>query len=140
MSYNLKCEECEKDFVHSQHNTKTCSLQCHMIRTKKKYGRVQDYSIPSGTVGAMSELAVSIDLLKKGYAVFRSLSPACFCDVVIIKDEKVLRVEIRTGYEYPNGRVSFPRQMYGKIDVFGIYDRKKDKCFYFNSELEKIEL
>ena len=44
----------------------------------------------------MGELLVSADLLKKGYEVFRALSPGCSCDLVAMKNEKLIRVEVKT--------------------------------------------
>ena len=56
------------------------------------------------TAGAISELRVAIDLLSKGYNVFRSLSPACPCDFVILKDKQLLRVEVRTTHISSTGK------------------------------------
>lgn len=60
--------------------------------------------IPRGTTGAVSELRVAADLLERGYEVFRAVSPSCSCDLAVLKDGKLVRVEVRTGYESPTGR------------------------------------
>lgn len=54
--------------------------------------------LPTGTAGTISELLVGVDLLKRGYEVFRALSPSCSCDLSILKDGCLLRVEVKTGY------------------------------------------
>jgi hypothetical protein len=54
--------------------------------------------LASATVGALGELLVAADLLIRGYEVFRAISPSCSCDLAILKDGKLLRVEVRTGY------------------------------------------
>lgn len=41
---------------------------------------------------------VAADLLAKGYEVFRAVSPSCSCDLAILRDGKLTRVEVRTGY------------------------------------------
>jgi hypothetical protein len=53
--------------------------------------------IAPSTVGAVAELRVSCDLMARGYAVFRALSPACFCDLVVYVGELAFRVEVRYG-------------------------------------------
>ncbi len=140
MKHNLKCEECSKEFIHIMSHTKTCSEDCRSKRAIKKWGRYSDKSIASGTVGAVSEITISADLMKKGYAVFRSLSPACFCDVIATKGNEMLRVEIRTGYSAVNGKVSFPTRTNGEIDIYGVYDRANNKCFYFNKDLKQLDI
>lgn len=60
--------------------------------------------LPTGTVGAINELRVSVDLMARGYAVFRALSPSCPCDLAILKDDNLIRVEVKTGYRLCNGR------------------------------------
>ncbi len=46
--------------------------------------------------GAISELAVAVDLMYRGFEVFRALSPASSCDLIIYRDGKALRVEVKT--------------------------------------------
>ena len=54
--------------------------------------------LPAGTVGAIAELRVSVDLLSKGYEVFRALNPSCPCDLAILCDNRLFRVEVRTAH------------------------------------------
>jgi hypothetical protein len=49
-------------------------------------------------VGVLSELVVCVDLLQKGYEVFRGVSPSCSCDLAILKNGKLKRVEVTTGH------------------------------------------
>lgn len=81
----------------------------------------------------MSELVVAVDLMDKGFAVFRSLSPSCLCDLIAFKDEKSLRVEVRTGYLSEKGIVSFPLKPSdaGRQDLYGVFVRNEKKVFYF---------
>ena len=53
----------------------------------------------------MSELIVCADLLAKGYYVFRNISPHGPCDLVILKNDKCFRVEVKTGYIRVNGKM-----------------------------------
>ena len=142
MKYNKTCEECSKEFITNIPNKKTCNEYCYRERFKKLSGRsINDIRVSPGTTGAIAELAVSADLMKKGYAVFRALSPACFCDVIAIKDEKVLKIEIRTGYKYPaTGRLNFPDKIHGKVDCFGVYERISGEVYYLdlNKKSQKL--
>lgn len=55
------------------------------------------FGLSTGKVGAISELIVCADLLKKGWEVFRTVSQSCSCDLIVIKNKKILRIEVRTG-------------------------------------------
>ena len=141
MKHNIKCSTCKKEFTSSWSHQKTCSEECRKGRENEMWGRYVDKSIPAGTVGAISELAVSVDLMEKGYAVFRALSQSCFCDVIAIKGNKQLRIEIRTGYiTRATKKLSFPTITHGEIDAYGIYERNENKCYYFNKKLKEIKL
>lgn len=61
--------------------------------------------LPTSTVGAISELRAASDLLGKGYHVFRALSPACPCDIAVLRDGKLLRIEVKTGYRTATGKL-----------------------------------
>jgi hypothetical protein len=53
----------------------------------------------TSTTGAIGELVAGADLLRRGYEVFRGLSPACSCDLIASKGgRRPLRVEVRTGW------------------------------------------
>ncbi len=47
-------------------------------------------------IGAAAELLVCSDLLRLGYHVFRSVSPTCPTDLVVIKNGIVLKVEVKS--------------------------------------------
>ena len=129
--YKLKCEECKNTFNHQQGNTKACSEECRKKREIKRFGRFSDKSISCGTVGAIAELETSSDLMSKGYSVFRALSPACFCDLIAFKDNKLFRVEVKTGYMSDvNGKITNPITKKENYDILSIYIRQKNKCFF----------
>lgn len=62
-----------------------------------------NYYLPSGTKGAMGEYLVCVDLLNKGYEVFRSVSPNTSCDLVILKDGKLRTLEVKVGKQRKTG-------------------------------------
>ena len=48
------------------------------------------------TIGAIAELTVAVGLMNVGYAVYRSFSHNAPCDLVAIKGERILRIEVKT--------------------------------------------
>ena len=93
------CRNCHGEL--GKHRTVWCSKKCQLEFYRKTYEEQNPHrraKLPPTSVGALHELVVAVDLLKKGYAVFRSLSPACSCDLAILKEKRLLRVEVKTGY------------------------------------------
>ncbi len=96
-----QCPVCNHPFETNHPQKLYCSPEC--VKRTKDWMR-GDWSrspLATGTTGAISELKVCIDLLTKGYEVFRSVSPCCSCDVAVLRDGKLLRVEVTTGYMNP---------------------------------------
>ena len=138
MKHRLKCEICKKGFESGWANKKTCSDSCKTKRIAKITGRIVNEKISSGSVGAMSELFVCGELLRKGYSVFRSLSPSCFCDLIAIKGKETLTIEVRTGYIHPETkRLNFPKNTHGEITTYAVYERNTGQIFFFNSKLKR---
>lgn len=69
----------------------------------------------------MSELRVAVDLMDKQYEVFRSISPACSCDLAILKGNKLIRVEVTTGTKaYTPGNITHPPKDASRYDVLAV--------------------
>ena len=97
-----KCKHCGKDYTPIQNDQKYCSLKC---RNGFAYGGGSPMkNIATGTVGAIGELLVSADLMKKGFEVYRALSPSSSCDILVLKENKMKRIEVRTGYRSTDGK------------------------------------
>ncbi len=126
---NVLCSFCGKPVKPNLNNpfqptrfqkNKFCSHDCY----KAYYKAFTNSSFrgkTSATTGAISELRVSIDLLSKGYHVFRALSPSCPCDLAIIINNHVLRIEVRTAMVSPHGtlyRTINKRDDPNNIDVY----------------------
>jgi hypothetical protein len=65
-------------------------------RSKRQKSSSEVLTISPGTLGATSELLVSVDLMQKGYSVFRSLSPNSPFDLVAHKGDELLKIEVKT--------------------------------------------
>lgn len=105
-------------------------------------GRYSDTSISSATVGAISEMAVAIELMKTGWAVFRALSPSCECDLIARKNGSPIRIEVRTAYRNATGGVFFPssqRDTPSRHDVIAAFVRNENKAYWFDNERKPIE-
>lgn len=105
--YKYVCAQCGKENITHIANKRLCSDDCR----KNFYDRTSyQFPIASGSVGAIAEMYVCSDLLKKGYAVFRAVSSSTFADVLAIKESEIRIIEVRTGYTNPSkGEVSFPK-------------------------------
>lgn len=124
---SLCCPNCNKPLPTDRirRKAKFCSKECLRESHKKLYrsqNPLQNYSVCSGTRGAISELKVSIDLLEKGYSVFRALSPSCCCDLAILKDHKLIRVEVTTSHTTRQGNpiIHPKKKQTGNWDVLAI--------------------
>ena len=95
------CVNCKKGYL-GIHNQLYCSQKC----LNENFGIKRNWEgISTGTVGAIQELRVSVDLLSKGYEVFRALSPSCSCDLLVKKNNKFFSIEVRTAYQNKAGRI-----------------------------------
>ncbi len=103
-----RCLYCRNFFVGS-FPKQYCSDKCRRDNWVEKTSKINDKKILDGisapTKGAISELLVSWDLMSKGYNVFRALSPACSCDLLIFKRNKIYKVEVTSGWMNKSGRL-----------------------------------
>lgn len=101
---------------------KYCSFECRREGQRRNYQLLNPFlGINRSTTGAISELRVAVDLMSKGYHVFRAMSPACPCDLIIFKESSPSRVQVRTSYMTPSGKVYAHRDKRDhtkKIDVY----------------------
>ena len=129
------CKKCEKVFSPGAFNQKFCSSPCRNGFYDGLKGRGIETICPT-TVGAVAELTVAIDLLRAGWAVFRALSPACFCDLVAIKDGITRKIEVRTGYRNGNGDVRHPLGLRGDASEYAIFIRVTGEIVYIPVPME----
>lgn len=134
------CKVCNKEFQPRTPQHIYCSKLCvakHadtiQIRSMSK-----ETKLPSGTVGAISEILVSADLMKKGWDVYRALSPSSYCDLIAIKNDTILKLEVRTGTYYTRKNTGLtlsypPKKIAGKTVV--VYTYSDNKIHYIGAEL-----
>lgn len=121
-----KCKNCGASIpltrLGEKHKTRLfCSMACRRKSHAQAWRELNPSgSVPTGTVGAISELIVCQDLLKRGYEVFRAVSPHCSCDVAVLKNSALLRVEVRTAYENKNGTLAYPKPASSRFDILAL--------------------
>jgi Holliday junction resolvase-like predicted endonuclease len=64
---------------------------------------MDDIKISSGTRGGISELRACVWLLEQGYSVLRNVAQDGPIDVVAIKGEEILKIDVKTVHVYPEG-------------------------------------
>ena len=73
-----------------------------------------------GTEGTLGELIVAADLMRRGYQVFRAISPSCDYDLIILKGTHLLKVEVTKGYR-DKGVLRWPKH-YKAYDVLAVWE------------------
>jgi hypothetical protein len=78
---------------------------------------------PTSTLGALAELTAAADLMRRGWHVFRALSPASSCDLVAIPPGGAgppLRFEVRTGHHDRLGRLAWAHSDPARYDHYAV--------------------
>lgn len=86
-----------------------CSEACQRLDNYQRRYLTPASTLPTGTSGAISELIAGADLLRRGYDVFRALSPACSCDLIAQRGGELLRIEVRTGRRLAAGGLDYSK-------------------------------
>lgn len=117
----LDCKRCGNPFQTRRAGQVYCTRLCRLATGRERY-RLENApaTIATATTGALSELIVAADLMRRGYSVFRALSPACDCDLAVLKEGRLLRIEVRTGRRSPAGALMVPRGDPTKYDILAI--------------------
>jgi hypothetical protein len=81
-----------------------------------------DVDLTAGVIGSIAEYAVAIDLMERGFHVYKAMCPQSACDLMVCDatGEFRLRIEVKSA-EYRQGRVAVNvRRNAGKFDVLAI--------------------
>lgn len=132
------CRNCQKQFERRRKVTNApfkspqvfCSRECSAEATARQIFRL---GLPAGTVGAVAELLVCADLLRKGWHVFRAVSPACPCDIVGILHGHTYLFEVRTGQRNAAGKLTFQSKPHMPGVIFAVVLHATQSIVYFDS-------
>jgi hypothetical protein len=110
---------------------KTCKDGCRAAKQMSKYREINGtpINLPPTSMAVLAKMAVGIDLMKKGLAVFQSLAPSGSCDLLVLASEPVTpsvvptwRVEVTTGTLSTSNKVMHSVKADPKLhDVIAIY-------------------
>lgn len=118
---SIPCKVCGKIIRTWQKNTRFCGKDCRKAATLKP--AVADPCISRGTRGAVGELSVTVDLLRRNYEVFRNVSQHGSCDLIAMKVGRIIRVEVKSStINTETGKVYIPLHLdASKFDLLAIY-------------------
>lgn len=104
----LNCPVCGTRFRQASYRSQFCSRDCRGAdrRSKELVARIVPANeLVKGTLGGVSELMVCVDLMKRGYHVFRATSSHGPCDIVAFrKGEACIKIEVKTGTVHKDTR------------------------------------
>lgn len=132
-----ECRACGILLEEPNRKRQFCSFRCASSAKKQEY-KVNNpmRGNSTGTTGTISELRVSVDLLIRGYAVFRALSQSCPCDLAILHETTLLRVEVATAFRRAHGQVFSPHMK--NRDKYDILAQVLPDCIIYTPELPAI--
>lgn len=106
--YEIVCDICGRTFLSMNKRTRYCDKNCKSRAVAEKYKklhpepRILTYKegTKGGATGVASEYKVIINLMERGYKVFKSVNPSEEFDCVIITNtNKLLTIEVKTKIE-----------------------------------------
>jgi Holliday junction resolvase-like predicted endonuclease len=127
------CKTCSRKFtmtkpVDPDNPPLFCGVVCRNRSTKGPVSPSRLYSdctlLPTGTIGAISELIVCTRLMIDGWAVFRSQSPSCASDIVALKGDEIRVIEVRSGRISKSGKRHWSKVIHpgvAKVTEFAVY-------------------
>lgn len=119
------CKECGELIVGVGEgvNKRFCSNTCRLKFTTNRRDGFKSFPNVTNYVdkGAMTELAVCVDLLAKGYDVYRSVSPSALCDLIAVMGKRTIRIEVKTGKYLDSGSYSHTDTKNNQFDILAVY-------------------
>lgn len=97
------CKQCRRPFISggSKPGLLYCSSECrHEYERARHYPRspYKSAGMNPSTTGALSEMRTAVDLMLRGYEVFRPVSPSATCDLIGLRYGILVRFQVRTGW------------------------------------------
>ena len=95
-------------------------------------------NLTKGVRGALSELTVCSDLLLRGFEVFRAVFPTASCDLLVMRKNKIYRVEVKTVKAFKDS-IAMPTYLNeSKFDIVAFVVKDINVIIY-NPKLEEIK-
>jgi hypothetical protein len=112
------CRRCGKVFTTYRANKIFCSKFCYVSSNSPRL--LTSAKQPTSGSGAARELLVCADLIIRGIVAFRALSPDSPCDLVILKDGKLLRVEVTSAKRKNDGAYTYSPHDPDRYDILAL--------------------
>jgi predicted AAA+ superfamily ATPase len=120
------CTICHKEYSLERKNPN--AKYCSFCRKNTKKGFTLK-NITTGNIGAIGEVMVCQDLMRKNYDVFRAISPASKIDLIATKDKVIYKIEVRTGQYKKNNTLWYTTNKHA--DIMAIVTFIDNKIHYF---------
>lgn len=103
-------------------HAKFCSPHCYKEAQRQRYQSLNPsrFGLRPNTAGTISELRVVIDLLQKGYQIFRAVDTGAKCDLAIVKNALLKLVEVKSAHYRPDGKVMFGKPVNNEFDYLAL--------------------
>lgn len=112
--------------------TSFCSKRCEARAYESTRSIGSRFGLPTTIGGGLCELLAAVDLLKRGYHVFRSVTATSPFDIVACKGEQTLRVEVKMGQRTRRGEPTMPVvRNHGYTTLAVVYD---DGVLYYGEQ------
>ena len=125
----LICKTCGISIINRGENggrrtycSEECSKEGHQ---RDQLGRRRECNLQArlglrgGTIGAINEQVVAIDLIKRGYEVYHAFDPTHPFDLLAIRGDLTLKIEVKTETVLPSGLrfLNMKKGQIGKHDI-----------------------
>jgi hypothetical protein len=100
--------ECRKEFSTNRNLQKFCNEDCGYHYRRQRYSQSEYENVDRTTIGAIQEYRVACDLMGRGYEVFKACSPSASCDLIAMKDSKLIRIQVRASDLKSDGSLTMP--------------------------------
>lgn len=118
----LNCERCGTEFM-GRARKRFCTVKCQRAIVREHYAAQNPHGTPRALVGAMHELTVAADLMRRGFFVFRAMGPHSPGDLFAVKGATRLLVEVTTGGRTRHGRLTYPKHEKTPFDVLAVVEK-----------------
>lgn len=114
--YSIHCDFCNEVFVALRDDKRFCSKEC---RIEYNNQRPENPLTPSN-YGTILELQVSIDLMNKGYEVFKSVGTNSKCDLIARRGNCYYAIEVRSGRNTYGNKIEYNKKATDDCDVYAV--------------------
>lgn len=133
---HIVCKQCENEFIRDRSKSTTnrqkycskeCSLKAHskkVIAQRRELNLGAKLNLSGGKIGKINEFIVAIDLLKRGYEVYSAFEDTHPFDILALKDDKLLKIEVKTANILPSGLkiYAMKKNQEEKHDILALVD------------------